>query len=60
MPLIMYRAGLARLDAALPGLGAGLEMAERRGDGARRLVAELVAGDAAVGLDDGEPLRLRP
>ena len=34
-------------------------MAERGRDLARRLVAELMAGVAAVGLDDVEPLALR-
>src|SRR3954451_1649318 len=52
-------ARLPGLDAAGPGLVAILELAERLGDRARRLVAELVASDAAVGLDEIEGLGLR-
>src|SRR5436190_16529840 len=37
---------------------AARELAERGRDGASRLVAELVAGDAAVGLDDVQELAL--
>ena len=46
------------LDAVAPGLERGLELAERRRDRAGRLVAELVAGIAAVGLERGQPLAL--
>src|SRR6516225_2586533 len=47
--------GLAGLDAPLPGLDRGFESSERWGNGARRAVAELMAGEAAIGLDDVKP-----
>src|SRR5262249_59240697 len=50
--------GLPGLDAARPGFVAARELAERGRDGARRLAAELVAADAAIGLDDVEELAL--
>ncbi len=48
---------LAGQDAARPGVF-GLHVGEHRRDRARRLVAERVAGVAAVGLHDVEPLGL--
>src|SRR5262249_10847521 len=49
---------LPGLDAALPRLHRGLERAELRWDHARRLVAELMAAIATVGLDLVKPLQL--
>ncbi len=49
---------LAGRDAPRPGLDRGIEMAELLRNGTRRLVAELVAGVAAVGLREVEPLAL--
>ncbi len=51
-------AGLARLNAPFPRIRRGFELAEVWRQCARCLVAELVAGVAAVGLDDVEPLAL--
>ena len=51
--------GLARLHAPAPCLGAGRERAERRGNRARRLLAELMAADAAGVLHRADPRRLR-
>ncbi len=51
-------AGLSGLHAARPGLGRGIEFGEHRRNGAGIFVAELVAGFAAVGLDEMEPLAL--
>ena len=51
-------AGLSRLHAAHPRLRGRIEVCEHRRDGARVLVAELVAGFAAIGLDQMEPLAL--
>ena len=47
-------AGLSGLYAALPGLGWRIECAEGGGNFARRLGAELMAGPAAIGLDELE------
>src|ERR1051325_1823166 len=53
-----HLAGLAGLDAALPGLGAIVELAELRRNGAGGLLTELMAADA-IGvvhlLDPGGP-----
>src|SRR6202043_1397377 len=49
---------LSGLDAALPGLDRGLEGAELLWNDARRLVAELMAGVAAIGLELVRPLQL--
>ena len=50
--------GLAGSDAPRPGFDRGIEMAELLRNGTRRLVAELVAGVATVGLREIEPLTL--
>ena len=50
--------GLSGLDAPLPGLDRCFEMAELLWNRPGRLVAELMAGVAAVGLDDVQPLGL--
>ena len=54
-----HRAGLTRLHAPLPGVGAGGERAERRRDGARGGLSELMAADAPGVLHRRNPLRLR-
>ncbi len=51
-------AGLSRLDAPMPGLHGGAERAQGRGNLARRLGPQLVAGGAAAGLQLTHPLRL--
>ncbi len=52
-------ARLARLDAAIPRGGAGVEHAKALRNFARRLVAERMAASAAVGVDDvANPLAL--
>ena len=51
-------ARLARLDAPLPCVRHVRKLADRRGDVARRLVAELMAGRAAARLEAAQPLRL--
>ena len=53
----MVLAGLSGLHAPDPGRSTRSKLPSIRRDRARRLVAELVAADAAVGLDAGEPLR---
>ena len=50
-------AGLARLHAPPPRVGAGGERAERRRNRARGLLAELMAADAAGVLHRADPLR---
>ena len=50
--------GLSRLDAALPGLERGTGCSELLRNGPRGRVTELMAGEAAIGLDDVEPLGL--
>ena len=49
---------LPRLDSSLPGLDRGFERSQRLGNRAGRLVAELMASEAAIGLDDVKPLLL--
>ena len=49
---------LTRLDACLPGLDRAGELAQLRLDRAGRGIAQLMAGEAAIGLDDVEPLSL--
>src|ERR1035438_136956 len=51
-------AGLPRLHAPLPRLGGRIERAQLRRNGARILIAELVARLATVGLDQVKPLAL--
>src|SRR5262249_13075965 len=51
-------ARLARLNAPLPRIRGGFELAKGGRQCARRLVATLVAGVAAVSVDDVEPLAL--
>ena len=50
--------GLAGLEAAFPGFGAGVEMADLLRNGPRRQIAQLVAMAAAVGLGEAQPLAL--
>ena len=50
--------GLSGLHAAQPRLRGRIEVAEQRRNGARVRVAELVAGFAAIGLDQMDPLAL--
>src|ERR1700674_1569918 len=51
-------AGLSGLGAADPGLFAGFEIPERLRDRARGQLAELMAADAAIVLDQIEPIEL--
>ena len=52
------QAGRPRLQAPRPGLDRGVEMAERLRDGTGRVIADLMAIAAAVGLDRVQPLIL--
>src|SRR5215210_6367854 len=52
------RHGLARLDAPLPSLNGRVESPELFGDGPGGRIAELMAGEAAVGFDHIKPLAL--
>src|SRR5262249_35263902 len=52
-------AGWPRLQPPRPGCDRGIEMPERLGDRARRVIAELMAVAAPICLNDIEPLVLR-
>jgi hypothetical protein len=53
------RRGLTGLHAALPGLFAGLELAQRGGNRPRRELTELMAADASLILECRQPIHLR-
>ena len=52
--------GLPGLDSSRPSLVAGFELSELLGDGAGRLVAQLVTSNAAIRLDHVQVLTLAP